>query len=319
MLKQIEHKKNINIHSFLKHIRHQRNFLVQTEEQFIFIYDALVEFIKSGDTELTEQNYKNFIHCLQNVDSNGTKLIDKQFKLITEFKPKEYHVSFAQMPFNRPKNRNQSIIPLNTSRVLLSKKPGVEGSEYINATYLHGACKQDEFIITQHPLDNLYSNFWQMIWDNNSTHVIALYGDDKLDQCSNYWLEQGTLMKCDSFSVILKEETFDMDFIYRDFLLQSIDEDYEFNCRIISSCYWPDSCTPIKSAFDLINKLRSMRTQYSQGPIIIHDLYGSQRAATLCALYSAQELIMLENSVNIYEIAKMYHAKRPEIWSTSVS
>jgi receptor-type tyrosine-protein phosphatase gamma len=113
-----------------------------------------------------------------------------------------------------------------------------------------------------------------MIWDNNSNHVVALYGDDKLDKVENYWFEQGLAMKCDSFTVILKDETFDMDFVYRDFLLQSIDEDYEFNCRIISACYWPDSCAPVKSAFDLINKIRQLRaaSNMSLGPIIVHDL-----------------------------------------------
>lgn len=251
--------------------------------------------------------------------------------MITEFKAKDYHSSFAAMPYNLAKNRNQSIVPLNMSRVILSKKPGVDGSEYINATYLHGSQRSDEFIITQHPIWEFKSNFWQMVWDNNSNHVIALYGDDQLDQCGrSYWLEQSekseSSMKCDSFTVQLKDETFDMDFVYRDFLLQSIDEDYEFNCRIISACYWPDGCTPVKSAFELVNKVRQLRTpatpsnttsSNSMGPIIVHDLHGTYRAATFCCLYTMQDLINIEASVNVYELAKMYHLKRPGVWHSS--
>ncbi len=81
MMRQIECKKTINVHTFLKHIRHQRNYLVQTEEQFIFIYDALLESIKSGNTELNENNYKNLIENLSKVDNFGVKFIEKQFEV----------------------------------------------------------------------------------------------------------------------------------------------------------------------------------------------------------------------------------------------
>ena len=148
MMKQIVHRRTINVHTFLKHIRQQRNYLVQTEEQFIFIYDVLLESIKSGETELTEANCHCYVANLTRllVCENGVVgqlLIDRQFELITEFKPNEYQVSAALMPFNASKNRIAPssnaplILPVNNSRVLLSRRPGLDGSEYINASYLH--------------------------------------------------------------------------------------------------------------------------------------------------------------------------------------
>jgi receptor-type tyrosine-protein phosphatase gamma len=139
MMKQIVHKSTINVHTFLKHIRNQRNYLVQTEEQFIFIYDVLLESLKSGETELNEVNFRSYLGNLARlvVNAEGAKLLDRQFQLITEFKPNEYQVSAALMPFNATKNRTQFVLPVNNSRVVLSRRPGVDGSEYINATYLH--------------------------------------------------------------------------------------------------------------------------------------------------------------------------------------
>lgn len=171
-----------------------------------------------------------------------------------------------------------------------------------------------------------------MVWDNNSSQIVVLNSEETED-CMPYWLPVGEQMKCDSFTVILREENFDMDFAVRDFLLQSIDEDYEFTCRMVTASYWPDSCTPIKSAFDLINKVKQFRLQMinanvsntiasnyanfntNMSPLIVHDLLGGHRAAVFCALFSFQDSIYLENSCNVYEIAKMYHLKRPNIWS----
>jgi protein tyrosine phosphatase len=144
MLKKIREQHLLNIPSFLKHIRQQRNFLVQTEEQFIFIYDVLLETIQLlnigyNDLELNEQNFDYIIQMLDyfDKDSNLTRL-DKQFQLIIlQNKINDYQLSFGQMEENLPKNRTQAILPFNPCRVLLSTERKQTGGEYINASYIH--------------------------------------------------------------------------------------------------------------------------------------------------------------------------------------
>lgn len=113
MMRQIAEKATINIHNFLKHIRHQRNYLVQTEEQFIFIYDVILESIKSGETDLNENNYKECLKSLEKVldENTGVKLIDRQFDMITDYKPSDWQVSYSQLPYNLDKNRSEHILP----------------------------------------------------------------------------------------------------------------------------------------------------------------------------------------------------------------
>ena len=144
MLKKIREQHALNIPSFLKHIRQQRNFLVQTEEQFIFIYDVLLEAIQLlnigySDLELNEQNFDYVIQMLDyfDNDSNLTRL-DKQFQLIiAPSKLNDMQLSFGQMEENVAKNRTQAIIPFNPCRVVLSTERKQTDDEYINASYIH--------------------------------------------------------------------------------------------------------------------------------------------------------------------------------------
>ena len=65
MLKQIECKSELNVRGFLCHIRNQRNFLVQTEEQYIFIHDALLEAIQAGNTNVHSSQLTRYLQLLQ--------------------------------------------------------------------------------------------------------------------------------------------------------------------------------------------------------------------------------------------------------------
>lgn len=164
MLKQIEHRRLLNIFGFLRHIRTQRNFLVQTEEQYIFLHDALVEAIASCETNLT-------IDQIADRGMDG-EYLSEQFKLITSFAPKEIHMTSATKQVNVVKNR--LILPLEGSRAHLTPKPGMDGTDYINASWLFGFRRLRDFIISQHPLSNTIKDFWQMIMDHQVQTIVCL-------------------------------------------------------------------------------------------------------------------------------------------------
>ena len=65
-------------------------------------------------------------------------LLDHQFHLVTNFLVQDFHLSSAVKNCNVHKNRNAALVPVESARVYLTPKPGVEGSDYINATWLQG-------------------------------------------------------------------------------------------------------------------------------------------------------------------------------------
>lgn len=84
MLKQAKSKCEINVYGFLKHIRTQRNFLVQTEEQYIFIHDALQEAIESGETNIEVSNLMKHVQdmlCPSNNKKDAWNNLEAQYKV----------------------------------------------------------------------------------------------------------------------------------------------------------------------------------------------------------------------------------------------
>ena len=107
MLRQATAKGEINVFGFLKHIRCQRNHLVQTEEQYVFLHDALVEALGSGVTEVSLPAIGEHILKLNSpVSEMDTRLLlEKQFDLVCSFGPTEYDQVAARRGCNVAKNR----------------------------------------------------------------------------------------------------------------------------------------------------------------------------------------------------------------------
>lgn len=315
MIKQIQDKGSIDVIGFLMHIRNQRNYLVQTEDQYVFIHDALLEYIRSGDTEVSSSEIGLFLETLKRTNAaQGDTLLQRLYKLVSTFKPDKYDLSSALMKVNASKNRSKHILPVESSQVRLPAKPGVEGSDYINATHLMGYNKNNEFIITQHPLAATTDDFWRMVWDQNSMTIVLLSVFD--DECTEFWPKGEESMDGGHFKVTsLTEESSHESYTTRDFLLQSTQDDYECTTSIIAVSNWPDSCAPLSSVFDLVRNVKN-RHRELEGPVIVVDKYGGTAAAKFCGLVMLHDQLMQSDMVDPYMTAKLYHLERPGVFPT---
>jgi hypothetical protein len=74
-------KQNENFHS-LFHFHYSRNYIVQTEEQYIFIYEAINESIQSGQTEVSARNLLTHLQrLLQPINDSSLTEMEVEFKV----------------------------------------------------------------------------------------------------------------------------------------------------------------------------------------------------------------------------------------------
>ena len=124
---------------------------------------------------------------------------------------------------------------------------------------------------------NTINDFWQMIWDHNVHIIVSLYADEKSD-VPDFWPLLNQIIDCESFTVCLMNEYFEYDYIYRDVSLRSTENKDKLQVKIISISYWPETCSPIRTSFNLINIIKQLK---STSPIVVHDLFGGHRAGKM--------------------------------------
>ena len=80
----------------------------------------------------------------------------------------------ANMVYNKTKNRYANVLPFDDSRVKLSVVTGIEGSDYINASFIDGYMMRRAFVATQAPIPDTIPDFWRMIWEQESSTIVML-------------------------------------------------------------------------------------------------------------------------------------------------
>ncbi|XP_040214034.1 receptor-type tyrosine-protein phosphatase delta isoform X37 [Rana temporaria] len=321
MLERIRHEKTVDIYGHVTLMRAQRNYMVQTEDQYIFIHDALLEAVTCGNTEVPARNLYAYIQKLTQIEAGENVTgMELEFKRLASSKAHTSRFISANLPCNKFKNRLVNIMPYESTRVCLQPIRGVEGSDYINASFIDGYRQQKAYIATQGPLAETTEDFWRMLWEHNSTIVVMLTKLREMgrEKCHQYWPAERSARY--QYFVVDPMAEYNMpQYILREFKVTDARDGQSRTVRQFQFTDWPEQGVPKSGEgfIDFIGQVHKTKEQFGQdGPISVHCSAGVGRTGVFITLSIVLERMRYEGVVDIFQTVKMLRTQRPAMVQT---
>ncbi|XP_058138013.1 receptor-type tyrosine-protein phosphatase S isoform X8 [Dasypus novemcinctus] len=321
MLERIKPEKTVDVYGHVTLMRSQRNYMVQTEDQYSFIHEALLEAVGCGSTEVPARSLYAYIQKLAQLEpGEHVTGMELEFKRLANSKAHTSRFISANLPCNKFKNRLVNIMPYESTRVCLQPIRGVEGSDYINASFIDGYRQQKAYIATQGPLAETTEDFWRMLWENNSTIVVMLTKLREMgrEKCHQYWPAERSARY--QYFVVDPMAEYNMpQYILREFKVTDARDGQSRTVRQFQFTDWPEQGVPKSGEgfIDFIGQVHKTKEQFGQdGPISVHCSAGVGRTGVFITLSIVLERMRYEGVVDIFQTVKMLRTQRPAMVQT---
>uniref|UniRef100_A0A7M4FPR6 Receptor-type tyrosine-protein phosphatase alpha n=1 Tax=Crocodylus porosus TaxID=8502 RepID=A0A7M4FPR6_CROPO len=320
MLDMMHAERKVDVYGFVSRIRAQRCQMVQTDMQYVFIYQALLEHYLYGDTELEVTSLEIHLQKIYNkVPGTSSNGLEEEFKKLTSIKIQNDKMRTGNLPANMKKNRVLQIIPYEFNRVIIPVKRGEENTDYVNASFIDGYRQKDSYIASQGPLHHTIEDFWRMIWEWKSCSIVMLTELEERGQekCAQYWPSDGSVSYGD-ITVELKKEEECESYTVRDLLVTNTRENKSRQIRQFHFHGWPEVGIPSdgKGMINIIAAVQKQQQQSGNHPITVHCSAGAGRTGTFCALSTVLERVKAEGILDVFQTVKSLRLQRPHMVQT---
>uniref|UniRef100_A0A8C1U7M7 protein-tyrosine-phosphatase n=1 Tax=Cyprinus carpio TaxID=7962 RepID=A0A8C1U7M7_CYPCA len=325
MLDMAECEGVVDIYNCVKTLCSRRINMIQTEEQYIFIHDAILEACLCGETAIPVNEFTLAYKEMLRVDSqSNSSQLREEFQTLNSVTPHldVEECSIALLPRNREKNRSMDVLPPDRALAFLVTTEG-ESNNYINAALMDSFHRPAAFIVTPHPLPGTTSDFWRLVFDYGCTSVVML---NQLNQsnspCVQYWPEPG-LQQYGPMQVEFLSMSADEDIITRLFRVKNVTRLQEGQLVVCQFQFlrWsayrdvPDS----KKAFlNLLASVQKWQRECGEGRTVVHCLNGGGRSGMYCASNILMEMIQYQNMVDVFYSVKTLRNAKPNMVETLV-
>ncbi|XP_061093439.1 protein tyrosine phosphatase receptor type Ma isoform X8 [Conger conger] len=324
MLDMAEREGVVDIYNCVRELRSRRVNMVQTEEQYVFIHDAILEACLCGDTTIPASQLRSVYYDMNRLDpQTNSSQIKEEFRTLNMVTPtlRVEDCSIALLPRNHEKNRCMDVLPPDRCLPFLITIDG-ESSNYINAALMDSYKQPSAFIVTQHPLPNTVKDFWRLVLDYHCTSIVMLNDVDPAQLCPQYWPENG-VHRHGPIQVEFVSADLEEDIISRIFRIYNAARPQD-GYRMVQQFQflgWPmyrDTPVSKRSFLKLIRQVEKWQEEYDggEGRTVVHclpDSNGGGRSGTFCAISIVCEMLRHQRSVDVFHAVKTLRNNKPNM------
>ncbi|XP_069587175.1 receptor-type tyrosine-protein phosphatase mu isoform X8 [Ranitomeya imitator] len=321
MLDMAEREGVVDIYNCVRELRSRRVNMVQTEEQYVFIHDAILEACLCGDTSISASQVRSVYYEMNKVDpQTNSSQIKEEFRTLNMVTPtlRVEDCSIALLPRNHEKNRCMDVLPPDRCLPFLITIDG-ESSNYINAALMDSYVQPSAFIVTQHPLPNTVKDFWRLVLDYHCTSIVMLNDVDPAQLCPQYWPENG-VHRHGPIQVEFVSADLEEDIISRIFRIYNAARPQD-GYRMVQQFQflgWPmyrDTPVSKRSFLKLIRQVDKWQEEYNggEGRTVVHCLNGGGRSGTFCAISIVCEMLQHQRAVDVFHAVKTLRNNKPNM------
>jgi len=330
-LESLEEDSVLQVFSYLKKLRQARRGLVESLEQYKFVYDTLEETINCGFSWFPVSELSTRLKQ-KSIKSSATKLNEyqKEFTQICKQTPRFTIGDCAggHRSDNRDKNRDVLIVPPDNFRPYLTSFQGNSFTDYINAVFVDGYTRPREYIVTEWPLQHTVGDLWSLVYDYDCSAVVVLHSPPTNSSAyPGFWpdgrrsVKYGPVFTVDHVSHShypnIKSWIFRINkkIVSLTELMAGVKAAPK-TCQIFQLLCWPEGHkvpTSTNALVELMNMVERWRQRTDYGPVVVVSPDGTSRVGVYFAANACIEQVIQHGEVDVFQAVKNVRRHRPQL------
>lgn len=321
-----------DVYGYLVKMRQQRRGLVETLNQYKFVFETLLEYTRGIDSRFPVSELANKIKERGVKDKKTKKNVyQMEYELISQQTPRFTigDCAAGHRVDNRDKNRNVLIVPPDNFRPYITSFQGNNCTDYINAVFVDGYTHPREYIVTEWPLPNTCSDLWSLVYDHDCSAVVVLCNPTSTvsNVYPSFWPDSTRSKKYGQVFTVehvshkhypnIRTWVFKINkkIVSLTELMAGVKAPTK-KCQLFQLMCWPQGHkvpTSTNSLVELMNMVERWRQETDYGPVVVVSTDGQSRCGVYCAANACIEQVIQHGEVDVFQAVKTVRRHRPQL------